>query len=1136
MAYDLGTAHGKIELEYTGRKQVDEAEKDMKRLGKKSKDTDKALKKLGAAFQTLGKGVAIGGIGVGLIHAGAAAANMAIQVAGIIPQLTSVASLAAGLPGLMVGAVAAVGVLKASLAGVGDAVKAAFQTDPAKFEKALEKLSPAARSFAQSVRDASPALKGLQQSLQDSFFAAGSFDGIFTKAVTSLSKMKPALSGLAAQFGDLGRKVGNFATSADSITFVQLAIAKFRGALGNVAPAIVPILAGLRDVGTVGLPLMDRLGASVGKVAGQFGAWLTQIASDGRLQAWIDTATATLKTLGGILKNVGTILMSVFQTAGATGGGLLQTIEKITGEFAAFLGSAQGSQAITSLFTGIGAAASALAPVLTTLVGALAGALGPALAQIATGLGPVLLQIVQALAPAFAPLATAIADVVTAVAPSLPALAQLISMLAQLAGGALSTLAQTMAPVISLLGGAFSAALTQLAPVISQIVAQLPTFASAGAQLATALAPLVPAVVQVATALTQALLPHLPALMAAFQQLIPPIVQIATIMGGQLASALVAILPYIPQIVSALVSFQTASFQTLAACLSFVAVLLKVGQAILNLPGKIASGVAAFKAAVVSGFNAAIAAAKQFPFRVGQAIGILISVLVNAARNAWNGLRSAFAAGVSAATNLARTLPRRVVGAVSALPGILSNLARAAWNALKAAFSSGVSNATGVAHTLPGRIRSAVGNLGGLLVGAGRDAVMGLVNGIRGAVGAAVSAAVSVGRSVISGIKSTLKISSPSRVMMEIGRFVTQGLAKGLLGTANQVQTAGNRLANMVRDAFSDKLIKRGQKNSVLHVLAVGNKRLLTLVGQANTVSARLKTATSALATVQKRYIETQNNAAQKVRESFSLLGGGQNFLDLDTTKDRLRQAVQAAKDFAADIAMLAKRGLNKELIGQLIAAGPQDGGAMADALANSSTQTIREFNSLQNQLNASAVKVGKSAADALYGAGLRAAQGLVKGLASQQKAIENLMNRIAGSMIKSIKKALRIKSPSRIMFNLGKFTSEGLALGIESLRKQVEQAAQSLATASILPTVRLTSTTQGAALAATAMATPRVTTTEKTQGAATFGPYNLTVDKGVLVSFVIDAVTGNPRVVSKAASEGSRQEGWAGTGRRSVS
>lgn len=1136
MAYDLGTAHGTIEIEYTGRKQVNEAERDIKRVGEGSKDTDKALRRLGSSLKALGKGTAIAGVGVGMINAGAAAANLAVQVAGIVPQLVSVGSLAAGLPALLVGAGVAAGVLKASLAGVGEAAKAAFETDPKKFEEALKKLSPAARTFAQSLREVAPGIKEFQQGLQEAFFSSGQFDGTLKRAAAALGTLKAPLQGVAGQLGTATKLFASFAANGATISFVQSAIAKLSNALDNLTPAILPVLRGLRDVGTVGLPLMDRMSASVGGLAERFGDWLSEISRDGRLQQWIDTAIATLNTLGGILGNVGSILTSVFQAAGSTGGGLLQTIEKITGEFARFLNSAEGSAAIRSLFTGIATVAGQLAPVITTLVGALGGALGPALAQIATGIGPVLLQVVEALAPAFGPLASAIASVATAIAPILPPIAQLLAMLVQMGAGVLSTLASALTPVVSLLGGAFSAALTQLSPVIGQIVAQLPAFASVGIQLAQALAPLIPAVVQFATALAQTLLPHLPQLMASFQQLIPPIVQIATLMGGQLASALTAIIPYLPQIIGFLVSLQKTTFTVVASSLQFIAVMLKVGQALMNLPSIVSSAISAFKGVVVAGFNAVVALAKQFPYRVGQAIGILLTILINGARAAWNGLKAAFAAGVSFAVNTARTLPGKVASAISALPGRLVSLARNAWNLLKNAFTSGISSAVGLARTLPGRIRGALGNLGGLLVSAGADAIRGLVNGIRGAIGSAVSAAASAGKAVINGIKSTLKIGSPSKEMIKIGRFVTQGLIIGLNGTAKQVQAASNRLGNMVRDAFSNKKnkISKSSRNSVLYVLREGTSTMLGLINRANTIAAKLKSAQAALAAVQKQYTDTYNSAAQGVRESFSLLGGGQNFLDLDTTKDRLRQAVQVAKKFAADIAVLSKRGLNRDLLSQLIAAGPQEGGAMADALAKSNTKTIREFNSLQAELNNTAGRVGKSAADALYGAGLRAAQGLVKGLASQQRNIEALMVRIAKSMVSSIKKALKIKSPSRIMFSLGKFTSEGLALGIESLRKQVEQAARTLATASILPTVQMTGAAQVAGFMSPAPLRERPSGNAEATN-TTFGPYVLTLDRGVVASFVIDTVTGNPVVVSKAASEGDRQKSWSGTGRRSM-
>jgi len=1074
MAYDLGTAHGTIEIDYDGDRAVAKAEKDMERLKRGSKDTDDHLKRLSQTLKGFGKGVGFAALATGAAQAAIGAANLGIQIAGMVPALASIGSLAAALPGAFVGGVAALGVLQASLAGVEDAVKAAFDTKhPEKFNEAIKNLSPSAQAFAKAVKGASGDLRTFQQGLQEAFFKSGDFAGLVPKVSKALNTLKPSLTGMASDFGSLGKQVADFALSSDSIAFFNRVLETFRNTLALIRPAIDPILTGLRAVGGVGLPLFERLGAAIGNVGTRFGEWMQKISDNGQLQSWIDTAIATLKTLGTIAQNIGGILQTVFQTAGQTGGGLLNTIAQITGQFNTFLKSAEGKAAITSLFTGIAAAASALSPVLTTVAGVLATALGPALQRLATEFGPVLLDVVQQLAPAIGPLATAFVDVVSAVSPLLPPLAQLVSMLVQLGAGVLSTIAQNLQPLATLFGETMTAALTQLTPVLSQVLAYLPQFATAGLQIAQALLPLVPAVIQFATALSEALLPYLPQIMQSVQQLIPPLVQLAGLFANSLAQALIAIIPYLPQIIGFMVAMQQTILNLMGAGLRFVTVVVQIGTALKSLVSTAVGAITAFAGAISSGINRAISFVTAFPRAVASALAGLAGLLVGIASRAWQALVSRFASGVSSAVGTARALPGRISGAVSSVVGILSGIASRAWNAFVSAVRSGVSNAASAASAVPGRIRSAVGNLGGLLVGAGRDALLGLARGISGSVGAAVSAAAAAGRAVISSVKSVLKIASPSREMIAIGRFVTQGLRNGLLGTAKQVQSAANRLANMVRDAFSDKLIKRGQRNSVLSTLSKGSKQLVGLVNRANSVAAKLKTAQTNLAAAQKAYNDQYNNAVKQTKESFQLVTNGQQFVNLDLTKERFKAAVAQAKQFATDIATLTKKGLNKDLIAQLAAAGADGGGAMARALAGADAATIKEFNSLQSQLNTAANSVGKTTADALYGAGLRAAQGIVKGLQSQQKAIEAQMLKIANSMVAAIKKALKIKSPSRIMFNLGQFTSEGLAEGIESLRRQVEQAAQKLATASIIPTVRLgltgaTSTAQNGAGGAT--------------------------------------------------------------------
>lgn len=1133
MSYDLGTAHGTIEVDYDGAKEVAKAERDLRKMSKASKDTDGSLKKMGASLGAIGAGAKLGAIGASMGIAAVQAANLAVQLAGIVPQLASIGSLAAALPGLILGGAVAVGVLKASFAGVGDAVKAAFDTEhPEKFEEAIKKLSPAAQTFAKTVQANVPALKAFQQGLQETFFKSAGLTDALKGGITALQGMKPELTALTGAMGGITKKFVDFALQSRSIDLVKNSIKAFTDGMKSAATAQTPLQEGLRAVGEVGLPLLKRLGEAVGKVGTQFGNWLSQIAADGTLKQFIDTAISTLKTLGGILKNVGSIFNSIFSAASSTGGGLLDTIKTITGEFATFLKSAEGSAALRALFKGIGDVARALAPIITTVAGALAGALGPALSSIAKSLGPALLSVVKALAPALGPLAMAIAAIATAIAPILPPLAKFIGMFATLASGLLTTLAANLTPLIGLIGDTMVSAFEAFEPVLEQVMAQLPELATVGLQLVTALLPLVPAILTVVSAFAEALLPVLPQLIDAALQLVPTIIEIAEIFANDLAPALIQLVPLIPPIVTALIGMAKVQYTLIGLLLKLVAIIIRVGVAIFNFGKAVGQAMVKFAQAVGTAIGKAIVFFQGLPGKAKNALSSLGSAITGVAKRAWTLFTSAVTAGINAVLALGRALPGRVRSAIASLGGAISGVARAAWTAFKTAVNTGINNTLALVRQLPGRIKSGLSNLGGLLVNSGRDVIMGLVRGMSGAIGAAVNAAKNVGKAIIGGVKSALKIGSPSKEMIKIGRWVNDGLIEGMTGTAKQVRAASTKLANIVLDAYSDRLISKGKKKSLLKTINKNNVQLQKLANKAATIAGKLKTAQAKLADVQKKYNEAFAEARDATKSTFSLVGEGLASADVQDAKARFRIAIDQAKAFAANIAKLVKRGLNKDLIAQLIAQGPEAGGAMAKALAGADNATLKEFNSLQAEMNKAADAVGKSAADSMYGAGLRAAQGLVKGLASQQKQIESLMLKIAKSMEKAIKKALHIKSPSRVMFKLGEFISKGLALGIEHLRSQVDKAALGLANATIMPTVRLTEASQPVNVPQGPSAAQAASQAAETAN-QDFGPYYLMLDGKVVSGFVVNAITGNPKVVSKAAKEGDQQNAWSGSGRR---
>lgn len=88
----------------------------------------------------------------------------------------------------------------------------------------------------------------------------------------------------------------------------------------------------------------------------------------------------------------------------------------------------------------------------------------------------------------------------------------------------------------------------------------------------------------------------------------------------------------------------------------------------------------------------------------------------------------------------------------------------------------------------------------------GLDIVRGLANGILAGPRLVLEAARGLGTAVMNGVKSVLKIQSPSRVMMEVGQDAGTGLVIGLTRTAPDVQKAAALLGSKVYQGVVDEL------------------------------------------------------------------------------------------------------------------------------------------------------------------------------------------------------------------------------------------------------------------------------------------------------------------------------------------
>lgn len=447
MSYDLGTAHGKIELDYDGGRAAAKADEDIRKVGDSSDDADGKVRKFGESLGKFtsfmgkaGKATAVTLVGISsMVHV----VNL---LAGTLATLAPLGVAAFGaLPGLVLSAAAAKGVLMAATLGVGEALKAA-SGDAEKFNEALEKLSPQARAFAVAWRDAGKALKPMQQAIQDAFFSGLAPE--LSRIVTGVTSLRERAVGVATAFNYLAKEA---AGSIKDIQFEQLdtILLSVEQNLRGVSGGLKPVIQGFLSLATQGAQLTNGLGEGLGGALTKLGTAMQNF----DLAKAFDNAMLILRPLGELLSNVGSIVKSVFGGLTTDAGGALGVIAELTGKLADFLKTAEGQEALAALGQALSTISGAVGQVFLTLLQELAPiivALAPGLAALALQLASVLVPALQAAGPLLQGLAKFLSDNMDVVGPFVIALGGLaIAMKAYAAGQAIASAAMKVWSVMT---------------------------------------------------------------------------------------------------------------------------------------------------------------------------------------------------------------------------------------------------------------------------------------------------------------------------------------------------------------------------------------------------------------------------------------------------------------------------------------------------------------------------------------------------------------------------------------------------------------------------------------------------------------------------------------------------------------
>ncbi|NQX67983.1 phage tail tape measure protein [Paenibacillus alba] len=111
----------------------------------------------------------------------------------------------------------------------------------------------------------------------------------------------------------------------------------------------------------------------------------------------------------------------------------------------------------------------------------------------------------------------------------------------------------------------------------------------------------------------------------------------------------------------------------------------------------------------------------------------------------------------------------------------------------------------------------------------GKNVIQGLINGITSMETVVWDTVKDIAGGITDGIKNFLGIHSPSRVMMEVGFFTTEGLAEGLEGGQNRVLGASEKVSEAVTDPYSDSAYVGSAASTMAPATASGNASITNI-------------------------------------------------------------------------------------------------------------------------------------------------------------------------------------------------------------------------------------------------------------------------------------------------------------------
>ncbi|PNK59468.1 phage tail tape measure C-terminal domain-containing protein [Psychrobacter sp. FDAARGOS_221] len=222
-----------------------------------------------------------------------------------------------------------------------------------------------------------------------------------------------------------------------------------------------------------------------------------------------------------------------------------------------------------------------------------------------------------------------------------------------------------------------------------------------------------------------------------------------------------------------------------------------------SIKGVVATGWEAIKSTVSAGVDIVVSVTKVAFDGLKTAISNTWDGIKAFARDGWQALKAIFTAGITAVAIVFNTGFNTVKTVVKTAFNAIKALAKGDIEGFKTTIKSGLDKLKGIAKTAISQFVDAFGTLGSKLLQIGRDAVQGLINGVKEKISGAIDVARNLASSVSDTVKNFFVIRSPSRLFKKFGEWLSIGLGLGIKGKQSEAVQAALNLAQNIYNAMS---------------------------------------------------------------------------------------------------------------------------------------------------------------------------------------------------------------------------------------------------------------------------------------------------------------------------------------------